>query len=82
MSIEKLKRVMWRLRKIIHDRQLETRDKSIRATNMELRRAIMLEIGTDWKTGSRNRRALINLRWIKSHGKNRVQLTDRDLTDT
>ena len=53
MTVEKLERVMWRLRKrnpgtdTIH--------------NSELRRAVMLEIGTDPRTLKKNRKALIEL---------------------
>ena len=48
-------------------------------TNYELRRAIMMECGTDPKTYANNRKALIILGWIKTHKKQYVELTDDDL---
>ena len=73
MTIEKLERVMWRLRK--NNPNIET------PTCIELKKAIMQEIGTDPRTYNTNRRALTRLRWIKAYGRTRVQITNRDLTD-
>ena len=53
MGIDKLERVMWRLRK--------KHPKQNYITNHELRRAIMHEIGTDPTTYTKNRKVLINL---------------------
>jgi len=70
MSINKLERVMWRMRK--------RNPGKVYITNHELKRAIMYEIGTDNKTYYSNRKALIVLGWLRSR-KNYVELTDEDL---
>ena len=73
MTIEKLERVMWRVRKdnpntnIIRNRALEL--------------AIMQEIGINKRTYKDNRRALTTLGWIRSHTKTKIELTNKDLTD-
>ena len=72
MSIEKLERVMWRVRKNNPDTR--------RILNSELRKAIMLEIGTSPSTYIQNRKALITLGWIKTRGNKRIMLTNEDLT--
>lgn len=72
MTVEKLKRVLWRVR--------ERHPGKIGITNYELRRAIMYELGTDQRTYKNNRKALIQLGWIKSHSRQKIQLTDNDLT--
>lgn len=72
MSIEKLERVMWRLRKLA--------DGTRNPVNSLLEKAIMYECGTSRKTYTDNRRALIKLGWIKSHNTKRIRITDRDLT--
>lgn len=74
MTIEKLERVMWRVRKNNPDTTI--------ITNRQLELAIMQEIGTDKSTYKRNRLALVKLQWIKSHTKTKVQLTNKDLTDS
>ena len=71
MSVEKLERVLWRVRK--------RNPNKTQITNHELKRAIMYECGTDPKTYTNNRKALIVLGWLRSRG-NYVELTDNDLT--
>ena len=71
MSVQKLERVLWRLRKK-HPNQN-------RFTNYELRRAIMFECGTDPQTYKNNRKALLLLGWMKTHYKQYVELTNNDL---
>lgn len=74
MTVEKLERVMWRLRAI---------DPNNRYPSVHnLRRAIMLEIGTDNRTYHANKQALKRLGWIKAKGTKRVELTGIDLTDS
>ena len=73
MSIEKLKRVLWRLR--------ERNPGIIHPTNLELQRAIILEIGTDIRTYKKNRQILIKLGWIKFYSTKHITLTDKDLTE-
>lgn len=74
MSIEKLQRVLWRLRK---------RNKGItNIANYELRRAIMFECGTHPFTYRTTRKALLILKWIKSHKKHYFILTGNDLNET
>ena len=73
MTIEKLERVMWRLRK------LAATDKP---THNELRRAIMYECGTDPSTYTNNKKALLVLGWIVPYNKSRFVLTNNDLTET
>ena len=72
MSVQKLERVLWRLRKRNPDEK--------RPLWIELKRAIMYECGTDPETYRNNRKALVALGWIKSHGGKRLELTDKDLT--
>lgn len=74
MTIESLKRVMWRVRKRNPDVK--------RPTNHDLRIAIMHECGTHPQTYRTNRKALINLGWIRSFNSKRFELTDKDLTET
>ena len=55
MSIEKFRRVIWRLEEL-----------SLKVVKLkQLRKAIMLEIGTDEATIKRNIMAMIDLRFIK-----------------
>lgn len=70
VTVEKLERVMWRVRK--------NNPNKTRIKHIELRRAIMFECGTSPATYKNNRRALVILGWIKSD-KNHVRLTDEDL---
>ena len=74
MTINKLERVMWRLR---HRNQ-----NNDTPTNRELELAIMMEIGTDKQTYKRNRKALIKLGWIKRYTKTRCKITNKDLTSS
>lgn len=74
MTIEKLQRVLWRLRKL-HP------DKGTNPTNHELKIAIMMECGTDPTTYRNNRKALKTLDWIRSYGNRRIRLTNKDMTD-
>jgi len=67
MSIEKLKRVLWKLRSGQPDRK--------RFRVLELERAIMMVCGTSKATYRENKRALVKLGWIQSH-KHHVILTD------
>lgn len=71
MTVEKLERVMYRIR-------LRNPDRPTSVPRIELERAIMLEIGTDKRTYELNKRALVRLGWIKSHGHN-VEITNEDL---
>ena len=73
MTVEKLKRVMWRLRSKCPD---DDRPKWI-----ELKRAIMHECGTDPKTYKHNRKALMELGWVKTYTGKRLKLTGEDLVD-
>lgn len=72
MTLEKLERVMWRLRK--DNAKIE------RVTLGALRRAIMIEIGTDERTYYANKKALIKLKWIITLKGQYVELTGNDLT--
>ena len=72
MSIQKLERVMWRLRKRHPGRS--------KVTNLQLRRAIMYDCGTDPLTYRNNRKALMVLGWIKKHKTKQVILTNKDLS--
>lgn len=75
MSVEKLERVLWRLRK---DHPGTTPTVSRKA----LRRAIMFECGTDPKTFQSNKQALVHLDWLSpSDDWQSFRLTDRDLTE-
>lgn len=74
MSVEKLERVLWRVRKNNPNERY--------ITNIQLRRAIMYECGTCEATYQSNRRALKQLRWITCKGKTRIELTGRDLHET
>ena len=71
MTIEKLERVMWRLRKRHPDRTT--------ITNNELRRAIMYECGTSLSTLKDNRRALKDLGWIRAKSTRTIWLTNKDI---
>lgn len=72
MTVEKLERTMMRIRR-------ENPGKNI-ITNSQLRKAIMKEIGTDKRTICSNRRALIDLGWIKTVGPQTISLTNEDLS--
>lgn len=72
MSIQKLERVMWRLR--------ARNPGKTRILNSELEKVIMYECGTDPTTYRNNRRALVKLGWIRSYKTKKIDLTDTDLT--
>jgi hypothetical protein len=72
MAINKLQRVLWRLR--------SKKPNTTTFTNQQLKRAIMLEIGTDPVTIKRNRQALKTLGWIKTT-KTLIKLTNTDLEE-
>ena len=72
MSVENLERVMARLR---HKRPLV-----VTVSLGDLRRAIMIEIGTDPRTYYVNKGALVKLGWIKGVSAQVVELTGVDLT--
>lgn len=72
MSIKSLERVMWRLR--------TKHPNNNKILNSDLKRAIMVECGTDPLTYTNNRKALITLGWIKHWTTKKVILTDKDLT--
>jgi hypothetical protein len=74
MSIQKLERVLWRLR------QLRPGEK--RFTNLELQRVIMVECGTDPGTYVRNRIALKKLGWIIPYRTRRIDLTNKDIVSS
>ena len=73
MSIETLKRVMWRLRSRFPDQD--------RVTNNELRKVIEIECGTDPKTYKVNRAVMIRQGYIKSYKSKWVKLLEGDITD-
>jgi len=72
MSVEKLERVLWLLRKQFPDTQVYTW--------FMLIYCIMTEIGTDRRTYTSNRTALKKLGWIKSYKTRGFTLTNADLT--
>ena len=74
MTLEKLQRVMWRLRK--------TNPGIKKPSYVELEKAIMHECGTHKVTYYSTRRALTTLGWIKSITPKRFEITDKDLSDT
>lgn len=71
MSVQKLERVLWRLRKRCPGQD--------RPPWLELKRAIMYECGTDPTTYLKNKKALVDLGWIISYSGKRVELTGLDL---
>jgi len=73
MTIGKLERVMWRIR------ETYLSDGSIYITNRQLKTAIMQEIGTDARTCWANRKALMELGWIKRYNTQKVYLTNKDI---
>ena len=74
MSVQKLERVLWRLRK--------RNPNDDTPTWLELKRAIMYECGTDPATYRNNRNALKRLGWIKTYNGTRLRLTNNDLNET
>lgn len=73
MTIAKLECVMWRVRK--------NSEGNKHPYNSELRRAIMHECGIDPRTYKTNRKALIDLGWIRAYNRKRITLTGKDLTE-
>lgn len=71
MSVEKLQRVLLRIRR--------NNPHGGSIPNKELQIAIMKECGTDPTTRIRNRHALKTLGWIRPAGKKHFYLTDKDL---
>ena len=74
MSVEKLERVLWRLRKRCPGTDTPPW--------IELKRCIMFECGTDPATYRNNRKALVTLGWVKSYSGKRCCLTNKDLTES
>ena len=72
MSIQKLERVMWRVRK--------RNPGNDTPTWTEFKRAIMYECGTSKATYKANISALKSLGWIKTRKGKRTKLTNTDLT--
>ena len=62
MSINKLERVMWRLRMLC-----KKEGESDNPRWLDLKRAIMYECGTDPSTYRKNRKALLELGWILNY---------------
>lgn len=73
MTIEKLKRIMWRIRSRNKDKVYITRH--------EVEKAIFLEAGIWPETVRYNRQALIKLGWLKTR-KQKYEITDKDLTES
>lgn len=73
MTIEKLERVLWRVRKNSKGNK--------HPYNSELKRAIMYECGTSPATVKNNRKALRDLGWIKPYNRKRITLTDKDISE-
>lgn len=74
MGIEKLERVMWRLRS-------RNKGKS-KVSNDELHKCVIFECGYTEATLWRVRKALIMIGWLKRHGTRSVIITDKDLTQS
>lgn len=72
MPIERLERVMWRLRKNNPDND--------KPSNAELRRAVIVECGYCMRTYSELRKALIDIGWIRAYNRKRIRLTNKDIT--
>lgn len=74
--IQDLERVMWRLRKM-------KRTDMPYLSNIQLRKAIIKEIGSDIRTYNNNKTALVLLGWIKTWKKGKhIEITDLDLKET
>lgn len=73
MTIESLRRVMWRLRKLS-----KGNDKPSIAM---LEKAIIIECGTAIMTYRRNKQCLIKLGWLRQYNKSRMRMTNLDLTE-
>lgn len=68
MGIDKLKRVMWRIR------EKNPEMKIIKKSDLEM--AIMFECGTDYQTRSRNIDHLLKLGWLKQTHRHRFTCKD------
>ena len=73
MSVERLRRVLWRLR--------STKPGSDIFSNKTLERCIMMECGTDPKTYRNNRMALKKLSWVLVKNRTHVRLSGKDLVE-
>ena len=75
MSVERLERVMWRIRAKVgsHPKPI---DREIVID------AIMRECGTDDRTIYMNTKALRRLKWLRSHGKRKYVLTGVDIEES
>lgn len=72
MTVDNLHRVLWRVRRNNPNKKL--------IPWIELKRSIMYECGTNERTYKSNRKALVDLGWIRTlSGKNKFELTDNDL---
>ena len=74
MSVEKLHRALWRLRK--NNPGTDT------PTYKELEKAVMREIGTHKATYYNTKRALWVLGYCRGYTNSRFKLTNTDLTDS
>lgn len=74
MGVERLERVLWRVRKWNPNQEI--------ITYKSLQRAIMFECGTSPETYKRNVRALKLLTWISPHDRGNFKLTNKDLSDS
>ena len=74
MTIEKLERVMWRIRKYADGRDY--------ISNTMIRKAIMFECGTSPSTIRDNRKAMKALGWIRARNKRSMYITDKDIEGT
>lgn len=73
MSVEKLQRVMWRLR--------SRNNSDLKIPVTELQRCVMLEIGTDPRTYVITKNALIRLQWIRTRKNRHIWLTGKDVCE-
>ena len=74
MGIDKLKRVMWRLRQTYPNR--------LKISNKELRKTIDVEVGTDPSTYTKARAALLRQEYIERYGNHHVVLKNKDLVNS
>lgn len=72
MTIQRLERVMWRIRKRYPQKA--------RLTNENLEYCILLECGTDPKTVRVNRMNLIKLGWLEISKEGDIILTNKDIS--
>ena len=74
MTIDSLRRVMWRLRRYSKGQE--------HPTYVMLRKAIMFECGTCSATYKSNARALRQLGWIKKYNSSKMTITNKDLNES